>query len=114
MHLDMFEVVIINRSPNRWEWLVYNREKFPLWRAGRRLARQPNTKASARCSCFWLRAGRRSYDPPRTQNLCSVMQRDFCNYLPLTDLEIGSIARDDIAYQSRGDNRRSLTTALMF
>ena len=24
MRLDMFEVAIINRSPNRWEWLVYN------------------------------------------------------------------------------------------
>jgi len=36
------------------------------------------------------------------------------HYLPLTGLGIGSIARDDIAYQSRGDNRRSLTTELMF
>ncbi len=24
MRLDMFEVAIINRSPNRWEWLAYN------------------------------------------------------------------------------------------
>ena len=30
MHLDMFEVVIINRSPNRWEWLVYNRDGIPI------------------------------------------------------------------------------------
>ena len=26
----MFEVVIINRSPNRWEWLVYNRDGIPI------------------------------------------------------------------------------------
>ena len=47
MRLDMFEVVIINRSPNRWEWLVYNRE-IPIvegWEKTRAAAKYQGERA---------------------------------------------------------------------
>jgi hypothetical protein len=68
MHLDMFEVVIINRSPNRWEWLVYNRDRIPIMQGWARTARQPNIKASAHCSPFWRPAGDRMTRPKRPRD----------------------------------------------
>lgn len=48
MRLDMFEVVIINRSPNRWEWLVYNRDGIPIvkgWERTRAAAKYQGERA---------------------------------------------------------------------
>ena len=48
MRLDMFEVVIINRSPNRWEWLVYNRHGIPIvqgWEKTRAAAKYQGERA---------------------------------------------------------------------
>ena len=48
MRLDMFEVVIINRSPNRREWLVYNRDGIPIvegWERTRAAAKYQGERA---------------------------------------------------------------------
>jgi hypothetical protein len=48
MCLDMFEVVIINRSPNRWKWLVYNRNGIPIvegWERTRAAAKYQGERA---------------------------------------------------------------------
>jgi hypothetical protein len=63
MRLDMFEVVIINRSPNRWEWLVYNRDRIPImqgWERTRAAAKYQGERALF----ILLASGWRS--PPQT------------------------------------------------
>jgi len=44
----MFEVVIINGSPNRWERLVYNRDGIPIvegWERSRAAAKYQGERA---------------------------------------------------------------------
>jgi hypothetical protein len=65
MRLDMFEVVIINRSPNRWEWLVCNRDRIPImqgWEKTRAAAKYQGERALF----ILLASGWRSHDPPQT------------------------------------------------
>jgi hypothetical protein len=61
----MFEVVIINRSPNRWEWLVCNTDRIPImqgWERTRAAAKYQGERALF----ILLASGWRSYDPPQT------------------------------------------------
>jgi hypothetical protein len=53
MGFTMFEVVIIKRSPMKWEWHVCDRNGNTIMQGGSTLAGPPDTRATARYSCFW-------------------------------------------------------------
>jgi hypothetical protein len=52
MRFTVFEVVIIKRSPIKWEWHVCDRNGNTIMHGCELTRRSANTRATARNSCF--------------------------------------------------------------